>query len=47
MNSASVDESVTNFCFLDVQEIRLFPKYTRKPVIDFISSGSFAQSEST
>jgi hypothetical protein len=38
--SASVLERDTIFCFLANQEIRLGPKNTAKPHVDFLSSAS-------
>ena len=42
----SVEEWETIVCFLEDQEIMLFPKNTQYPPVDFRSSGSAAQSAS-
>src|SRR4051812_21730733 len=44
--SASVLDLDTVACFLALQDIRLEPKYTAKPPVDFLSSTHPAQSAS-
>ena len=44
--SASMEERVTVFCFLDFQQMSEEPKITQKPVMDFRVSGHLAQSKS-
>jgi hypothetical protein len=43
---ASVEERATVVCFLDDQVIKLFPRNTRKPIVEQRSTGLPAQSAS-
>jgi len=45
--SASTNDLLTIFCFLDFQEIKESPKKTQKPVVDSLEIEQVAQSEST
>lgn len=41
--SASVEDRDTVGYFLEAHAMRLFPKCTQKPIVDFLSSGQLAQ----
>jgi len=46
MYSALVEESAIDFCALEFQQNTPFAIFTKSPVVDFLVTGSEAQSES-